>query len=80
MNGTRLIDSVLMNPQRVNDPNWRIVGVADANGDGKNDLYWRDSAKGYLGIWLMNGINLVTSTATNPERVADPNWRIVAVR
>ena len=80
MNGTSLIDSVLLSPQRVADPNWKIVGIADANGDGKQDLYWRDNKNGWLALWVMDGTRLATSLALQPERVKDPNWRIVAVR
>jgi hypothetical protein len=80
MNGTTLIESVLLQPGRVADANWSVVGVADANADGKADLYWRDNSKGYLAIWLMDGLVLKSSLSVQPEREADTNWRIVSVR
>ena len=80
MDGTTVLDSVLMSPQRVSDPDWTIVGAADANGDGKADLYWQDRKNGYLGLWLMNGTALSTSLSLQPERVADTGWHIVGVR
>lgn len=80
MNGTKLIESVLMTPSRVTDPNWQIVGMADANADGKADIYWRDKVHGHLALWTMNGRSLTSSMALKPEQINDPNWRIVAVR
>lgn len=80
MDGVRVLDSVLMTPTRVTDNDWQIVGVADSNNDGKPDLYWRDRKNGYLGLWVMDGRNLIRSLSLQPEREADANWRIVAVR
>ena len=80
MDGTTLLDSALLTPDRVTDVNWSLVGVADADADGQSDLYWRDNKNGHLAVWLMKGLKLSKSIALKPERVDDPNWRIVAVR
>lgn len=80
MNGARLQQSVALNPDRVDDPNWKVGGVADANGDGQPDIFWQDTRGGNLGLWLMNGLSLSASIALQPERLTDTNWRIVAVR
>src|ERR1700736_507351 len=41
-------------------PNWKIVGTGDFNGDGKTDILWR-STNGSVGIWLMNGTQIMQS-------------------
>jgi hypothetical protein len=61
------------------DLKWRIVGVADFNGDGKADLLWRhgvpgESATGASSVWLMSGATL--TKARNLGTVADLNWRV----
>jgi hypothetical protein len=40
---------------------WSIAGIGDFDGNGSNDILWRDS-QGNVGIWLMNG-NTIMSTA-----------------
>ena len=34
---------------------WRFVGAADFNGDGKTDILWENNVNGDRGFWLMNG-------------------------
>jgi hypothetical protein len=77
MSGTALVEARLLNPTRVDDPQWRIVGSADFNGDGRRDLLWQHMTAGWVAVWLMNGINLVEARLTNPARVNDTNWTIV---
>ena len=47
----------------VTDTNYKIVGIGDFNGDGKDDLVWRHDTLGYDAIWLMNGTTLAGSVA-----------------
>jgi len=54
-------------------------GCCDGNGDGRTDLYWRNSSNGQLAIWFMNGRTLIDSQMLSPTQVADLNWRIEAV-
>ena len=76
MNGPNLAGSELLNPAQVADPNWKIVGTGDFNGDGKADLVWQHKDGG-LALWYLSGPNLVGSALLNPAQVADPNWKIV---
>lgn len=34
---------------------WQIEGVGDVNGDGKDDLIWKNDSSAIVAIWLMNG-------------------------
>ncbi len=38
------------------DPNWKPVGVADLNGDLREDIIWQDKDNGWVAAWLMDGL------------------------
>jgi hypothetical protein len=42
---------------------WNVVGIGDFNGDGNDDLLWRNSSTGALTMWFLNN-GVVTSSAT----------------
>jgi hypothetical protein len=77
MNGLSITDSVLITPHYISDNNWKIVAAGDMDGDGKSDLVWQEQTQGWIGVWLMNGVNLTGSFAITPERVSDTHWKIV---
>src|SRR5712692_9659104 len=57
---------------------WRIVGVADLNGDGHPDLIWQDPNTGTSQVWFLGGEQ--GTTTTGAAGLSGPNaWRIVAV-
>lgn len=56
---------------------WQIVGMGDADGDGKDDIYWRNSVDGGNAIWLMDGRNL--KGAMTLDSVGDASWTVSAV-
>jgi hypothetical protein len=64
----------------LSDTRWRLVGTADINSDLRPDLLWQHSATGELGVWFMNGVTQIGGRHLEPARVADLDWRIVAVR
>ena len=64
---------------QVADSNWHIVGIADADFDGYNDLYWQNQVTGGLAIWYMRGTQVVSTQMVTPEAVSDINWQIRAV-
>lgn len=83
MNGETPTSTVPLNTPPVDDPNWRIEGVADFNNDGQGDLVWRyygttGPAVGLTVIWTMNG-TVPTSTLNMPVLVPDPNWQIAGI-
>ena len=44
--------------------NWQITDILDLNGDGKDDLFWRD-VTGRTSIYLMNGVEIQNGGASN---------------
>jgi len=56
------------------DPNWRVTHVADFNGDGCDDLLWRNGLTGRTAIWLQAGFNTIDVVTLD----APAAWRIVA--
>ena len=51
-----------------------IPNPPDFDGDGKQDLLWRNTSTGQVGVWLMNG-----STATSAANIGSPalSWTII---
>lgn len=78
MNGVTLQSGVPINPDRVPDTSWKVVGTGDFNGDGHPDLLWQHQTQGWVSAWLMNGVNQVSGVSLTPDRVLDTNWKIVA--
>lgn len=79
MSGVNMTSSPYLTPQVVSDPNWQIVATKDMDGDGHPDLTWQHRTLGLIAIWHMNGTALLKEgVLTNPSRVDDPRWRIVA--
>jgi hypothetical protein len=43
---------------RVTDPNWRVAGIGDFDGDGKADILWRNASTGQNYIYFMDGTTI----------------------
>jgi hypothetical protein len=78
MNGTALVTGRLANGN-VKDPNWRIVGAGDVNGDAQPDLVWQNQ-NGYAVAWIMDGENMTRGAALMPSMPSDNRWRLMAPR
>jgi hypothetical protein len=50
----------------VADLTWTIAGVGDFNGDGYQDLLWRNTSSGANVIWLMNGTTYTNTSTSLP--------------
>jgi hypothetical protein len=75
MDGTVMVNSMLLNPARAGDNNWKIVATGDMNGDGKSDILWQYT-DGSLAVWLMNGTTLIDGAIVNPSKPDRPGWRV----
>jgi hypothetical protein len=78
MTGLSLRQGDAFSIPQVTDPNWRIVSVGDADGDGRADLYWQHQTDGRISVWLMQGLTVRAGTLLSPSQVADTSWRIAA--
>jgi hypothetical protein len=77
MDGSRMLNGLLLTPNKVADTNWRIVGVADANGDGKADLFWHHRTLGTVSLWLMDGSRMTHGIVMTT--VPDASWQVAGV-
>ncbi len=71
--GTALIDL------SVADPNWRVVGTGDIDGDGQADLIWQHQTQGWVAAWFLNGTHVVNTIFLSINQVPDLNWQIKGV-
>ena len=63
----------------VSDTNWQVVGSADANGDGYQDLYWQHQTNGSLAVWLIRDGQVLSGESLSPAAVADTDWKVRTV-
>ena len=58
-------------------PGWRVVGLADLNGDGVPDLIWEQDATNVVGVWYMGGSD--GSVVQSTKNLSGPvsGWRVV---
>ncbi|ELR98548.1 VCBS repeat-containing protein [Gloeocapsa sp. PCC 73106] len=54
--------------------NWAISGTADFNGNGTEDILWRNFNNGRVGVWLMN--NTTRGAIRNLDRETNTDWYI----
>ena len=77
MNGTEILPAEGY-IRTVADMNWQVVGVGDFDGDGRDDVLWRNGATGENYIYLMNGLEILPGEGYI-RTVADQNWIVVGV-
>ena len=53
--------------------------VGDFDGDGREDLLWRNAATGQVTAWFMNNAAIAGSAVLSPSRGPDLNWRVGGV-
>jgi hypothetical protein len=56
--------------------NWTVVGTADFNGDGREDVLWRDSSSGLMVDWLANSNGSFTVNYANSAVQVPLDWSL----
>jgi hypothetical protein len=56
--------------------NWQIVGTGDFNGDGKDDILWRNSDTGVITDWLGTASGGFTDNFNNSHAGVPTNWTV----
>jgi peptidyl-Asp metalloendopeptidase len=81
LNGYVLVDGAQVRLQSgylldVPDQAWQVAAIGDFDGDGRDDIYWRNRQTGFNDLWLMDGLDIKTIATVYYE----PNqaWEIVA--
>jgi subtilisin-like proprotein convertase family protein len=77
MNGNTLMSGTFTNPPAPPTA-WKTVGTGYFDPGEQLDIVRWHQQFGFLAVWFMNGVNLVTSELTTPAGVADIAWRPVA--
>ena len=77
MKGNTAVRSAAITPARTADTDWRLVGAADYNNDGKPDLFLENGTTQEMQVWLMNGVTRVSVLPISPSKPTSPDWRIV---
>ena len=57
--------------------NWTVVGTGDFNGDGHNDILWRDSTSGQITDWLGTANGGFTQNSSNFSTGVATNWVVI---
>src|SRR5436309_1598423 len=71
MNGLTIASQGSIN---VVDPTsgWQVQGIGDFDGDGKADIFWRNTATGETNAYLMSGWAIASQG--NLDTLSDPYW------
>ena len=80
MNGPTMTAGTFTEPAELADVDWRVAAVGDYNSDQRPDIVWRHQGSGQNVVWFMNGRTLVDGAFTNPNTLADLDWKIVGPR
>jgi hypothetical protein len=76
MNGLSITSDIAVGGAAAVDAAWRVVATADLDGDGDQDVVWRNSTTGAVSGWIMNGTSLAQSGTMHPGLPL--SWRIEA--
>ena len=69
--------SILFNPNNPGEE-WRIVAAGDLQKNDKIDLILQHT-NGTLGVWFLNGLDLIKAEKISLPDGFDPNWRVKAI-
>jgi len=76
MRGIDVVNTQMLSIDRIADTNWHIRGVGDVDGDNHADLVWQNDVTGELGVWTLNGSQVVNQRGLSIPNAPDLNWRV----
>jgi hypothetical protein len=79
MSGTTMTSATLLSPYGPSDPNWKVAGLGDFDGDGRPDILFQHAMTSQLAVWYMNGTTMTRAMMVNPTGPVDPAWKVAAV-
>lgn len=79
LNGTQVITTQFFSINRMQDTNWKLVTAGRIDNTSPAALVWQHR-DGWLAFWYVNGTTVLSTLYMNPNRINDPNWRIVGAR
>ncbi|MFN7952724.1 MAG: choice-of-anchor D domain-containing protein [bacterium] len=74
MNGVTRVGTATLVPGHSTSNKHHVVAAADYDGDGKVDLLFQNKKDGRLELWLMNGIQRVTTVVPSPNKEVSVDW------
>lgn len=78
LDGTTIrVGSAISNPAGPVGSGWGLLGIADFDGDGADDLLWRQAASGRVTLWRMNGLQCLNIGVVGGRMY--PAWSVAAV-
>ncbi len=78
LNGAAFINSISIRNGQPLAPIWRIIGVADFNGDKQGDILMQH-VNGRLAVWLMNGSDFQSAELLRNGHPIGSGWRAAAL-
>ena len=79
LSGINVIDTRPVTIPPVPDPDWKIDGTGDLNGDGFPDLVWRHAKNGGVAAFLLVNNSVYQALYLSIPVVADLKWRLAGV-
>jgi hypothetical protein len=77
LDSSQVVGTEFLSIDRVDDRNWHIRGVGDADGDGCANLFWQHDLSGGVAVWLMHRSTVIVPRFLSIDHVDDLSWRIV---
>ena len=62
------------------DPKWRVVAVADLDGDAFSDVVFQHADTGMLAAWYLRDSMVRFGVMLNPSSVSPSSWKIAGPR